>query len=110
VNFSETSIWASLRLYPALNTPSQTSFSPTGQIRVPWTGFSLTLAVSWMLLLAFSAPSGVAEDSVEEEAARAERAAGTEVPAVLYSSSLEGPPDLWSWQTELLAKVSTTNE
>ena len=81
-----------------------------GQPRVPWTGFSLTLAVSWMLLLAFSTPSGVANGSVEEEAARADQAAETEALTSLYSSSLEGPLERWNWQTELLAKVSTTNE
>ena len=96
--------------YPALNTPSPTSFSPTGQTKAPLTGFSLTLAVSWMLLLAFNAPSGVADDSVEKETARTDQAAETEVFAGLYSSSLEGPLMRWSWQTELLAKVSTTNE
>jgi len=62
-----------------------------------------------MLLLAFSAPSGVADDSVEQEAARADHA-GTEVLADLYSSTLEGPLKRWSWQTPLLVTVSTTNE
>lgn len=110
MNFSETYIWVSIRPYPALNITSPTSFSPPGQSKTPWTGFSLTLAVSWMLLLAFSDPSRVADDSVDKEAARADQAAETEVFVGLFSSSLEGPVERWNWQTEFLAKVSTTNE
>ncbi len=60
-----------------VNTPSSpTLYSSTRQLEVPWTGFSLTLAVSLMLFLAFgtSAPTSPEpqepQDLQEPQAAR----------------------------------------
>lgn len=53
---SESSLWA-LQASSTVNTPSYTPYSPLSRTDVPWTGLSLTLAVSWMLLLAFGYPS-----------------------------------------------------
>ena len=93
-----------------MNTPSTTSFSATDQTGVPWTGFSLTLAVSWMLLLAFSAPRLPADGSMEQEAASAPHAAELRVLTGLNSASLEPTLERWNWQTGLLAKASTRSD
>lgn len=94
--------------YPALNTPSPTSFSSKAQGTLPWTGFSLTFAVSWMLLLAFSKPS--TEASPEQVTAKTDLATEIELLNGLYASTLGLPLARWPWQAALLGRAATTTK
>lgn len=73
-SISETYLGLPLGPKLTVNTPSSpTLYGSTRQLEVPWTGFSLTLAVSLMLFLAFgtSAPtSPEPQDLQEPQAAR----------------------------------------
>jgi len=95
---------------PALSTPSPTSFSSAEQTKLPWTGFSLTLAVSWMLLLSFSAPSEDAVELEDQETAKTDQPADFGSFAGLYTSAIELPLERWTWQAELLASTSAVSK
>ena len=110
MHFSETYLWPLPEAYPALNTPSPTSFSPSAQATVPWTGFSLTIAVSWMLLLAFRAPTGEMEGSVELVSANTDQAAELKFFNGIYISTLGLPLAHWAWQASLLGEATPSTK
>ena len=57
-----------------MNTPSYSPYGPVSRTDVPWTGLSLTLAISWMLLLAFRGPSSSSPEILVPQTTRIHKA------------------------------------